>query len=68
MNTIDEMLHLDLLSPAEHAEITTWLRTAKTPEAILSMPPELWRALESASVAMNIDADLLRPPLLSADV
>ncbi len=68
MNTIDEMLHLDLLSPAQHAEITTWLQTAKTPEAILAMPPELWRALESASVAMNIDADLMRPPMLSADV
>ena len=68
VNTIDEMLHLDLLSPAQHAEITTWLQTAKTPEAILAMPPELWRALESASVAMNIDADLMRPPLLSADV
>ena len=67
VKTIDEMLSLDLLSAQQHLEITSWIRAGKTPEAIMAMPPHLWRALESASVAMNIDADLTRPPLLGAD-
>ncbi len=67
MNTIDEMLSLDLLSQQQHREITAWLRASKTPEAVMAMPPHLWRAIESASLAMNIDADLIRPPLLDAD-
>jgi hypothetical protein len=67
VKTIDEMLSLDLLSAQEHREIAWWLQVSSTPEAIMAMPPELWRALESASVAMNIDADLVRPPLLGAD-
>ena len=33
----------------------------------MAMPPHLWRAIEVASVAMNIDADLTRPPCLGAD-
>jgi hypothetical protein len=64
---IDEMLSLDLLSPQQHREIACWLRASTTPEAILAMPPPLWRALEAASLVMNIDADLIRPPLLGAD-
>lgn len=61
------MLSLDLLSSQQHREIASWIRSAKTPEAIMAMPPHLWRAIESASVAMNIDADLSRPPWLGAD-
>jgi len=65
---IDEMLSLDLLSSLQHREIASWVRTARTPEAIMAMPPHLWRAIEAASVAMNIDADLTRPPWLRADL
>lgn len=68
MKIIDEMFSLDLLSTQQHREITSWVRIARTPEAILAMPPELWRAIESASLAMNIDADLTRPPGLDADL
>lgn len=68
MKLIDEMLSLDLLSTQQHREIAEWVRTARTPEAILAMPPHLWRALEAASLAMNIDADLTRPPWLGADL
>lgn len=67
MKIIDEMLNLDLLSTQQHSEIASWVRAGRTPEAILAMPPHLWRAIESASLAMNIDADLTRPPLLGAD-
>lgn len=68
MKLIDEMLSLELLSTQQHREIASWIRSAKTPEAIMAMPPHLWRAIESASVAMNIDADLSRPPWLGADL
>jgi hypothetical protein len=68
VNLIDEMLSLDLLSAQQHRDITAWVRTARTPEAIMAMPPHLWRALEAASLAMNIDADLTRPPWLGADL
>lgn len=64
MKTIDEMLSLDLLTPQQHGEIGAWIARERTPEAIMAMPAPLWRALELASVAMNIDADLMRPPLL----
>lgn len=67
MKIIDEMLSLDLLSAQQHREIALWMRGARTPEAILAMPPHLWRAIEAASVAMNLDADLSRPPWLRAD-
>ena len=67
MNLIDEMLSLDLLSTQQHREIGAWVRAARTPVAILAMPPHLWRALEAASLAMNIDADLTRPPWLGGD-
>lgn len=65
---IDEMLSLDLLSAQQHHEIAGWIRASRTPEAILAMPPHLWRAIESASLVMNIDADLTRPPLADGDV
>lgn len=68
MKLIDEMLSLDLLSAQQHRDIASWIRTARTPEAIMAMPQHLWQALESASVAMNIDADLTRPPCLGADL
>lgn len=67
VKTIDEMLSLDLLSTQQHHEIASWVRSARTPEAIMAMPAHLWRAIEVASVAMNIDADLTRPPWLGAD-
>ena len=62
MKTIDEMLHLDLLTPSEHGAIAAWIARAKSPDGILAMPDALWRALERARVAMNIDADLSRMP------
>lgn len=62
MKTIDEMLHLELLTPEEHGAIAAWLAREKSPDGILGMPQALWGALEKASVAMNIDADLTRPP------
>ena len=62
MKTIDEMLHLDLLTPDEHSAIAAWIARERSPDGILAMPQALWRALESASAAMNIDADLTRPP------
>ncbi|WP_374673149.1 hypothetical protein [Ideonella sp.] len=62
MRTIDEMLHLDLLTPTEHGAIEAWIARAKSPDAILAMPPPLWQALERASEAMNVDADLARLP------
>jgi hypothetical protein len=61
MHTLDEMLLLDLLTPDQHAQLRTWVRTARTPERILQMPAPLWRALELASVQMNFDADLAPP-------
>ena len=67
MKIIDEMLSLDLLSVQQHREIALWMRGARTPESILAMPPHLWRAIEAASVAMNLDADLTRPPWLGAE-
>ncbi len=59
MQTLDEMLKLKLLSTHQHAEISAWVSQARTPEAILEMPPALWRSLELASVLMEFDADLL---------
>ena len=66
MQTLDEMLSRSLLTPHQHAEIGAWIAHAKTPEAILQMPEALWRSLALASALMNVDADLLQPPLLSA--
>jgi hypothetical protein len=67
MKTIDEMLHLALLTPDEHQQISSWIAQADTPDEILKMPPPLWRAVERASAVMGIDEDLLRPPALDAD-
>lgn len=67
MQTLDEMLSRNLLTPAQHAEIGAWIARARTPEAIRQMPAPLWRTLELASVLMNVDADLTQPPLLSDD-
>lgn len=66
MKTIDEMLHLDLLSTEQHYAISAWIAHADSPEAILQMPAPLWQALERASEAMGIDADLQRPAALDA--
>ncbi len=67
VKTIDEMLSLGLLSLDQHREIGTWVAAARTPEAIMQMPSALWRALELASVLMNFDADLMRPPLCEGE-
>lgn len=53
MQTLDEMLSLNLLSPAQHAEIRDWAMRERTPEGILAMPPHLWRHLELACVLMG---------------
>ncbi len=66
VTTIDEMLHLDLLTHAQHSEISTWIARSDSPEEILQMPAQLWQAVERASQTMGIDEDLLRPPLLDA--
>ncbi len=63
MQTLDEMLALHLLTADQHAEISAWVAQAKTPEAIMQMRPALWRRLELASVLMNVDADLMQPPM-----
>jgi hypothetical protein len=66
MKTLDEMLSLNLLSTVQHAEIAAWIAQARTPERIMQMPAPLWRSLELASVLLDVDADLLQPPLLQA--
>ena len=62
MQTLDEMLSLNLLTPEQHFEIGAYIARARTPESILQMPPQLWRALALASVLMNVDADLTQAP------
>jgi hypothetical protein len=64
METLDDMQSRHFLTPDQHARIGAWVARGKTPEAILAMPADLWRALALASVLMNVDADLLQPPLL----
>ena len=66
VKTLDEMLSLNLLSAVQHAEISAWIAQVRTPEGIMRMPAPLWRSLEVASVLLNVDADLLQPPLLQA--
>ncbi len=68
MKTLDEMLSLRLISREQHAEIGSWIAEARTPQAIMRMPAPLWRALELASVLMDVDADLRQPPLFEADL
>jgi len=67
MQTLDEMLNLKLLTADQHAEIAAWVEQARTPDAIMRMPPALWRTLELASVLMGFDADLSQAPLLQFD-
>lgn len=67
MKTIDEMLHLALLTPDEHQQISHWIAQAESPDEILKMPLRLWKAVERASAVMGIDDDLMRPPALDAD-
>ena len=62
MKTIDEMLHLDLLTTEQHAFIREWIAQSRTPERILQMPTPMWQALEQASERMGIHQDLLREP------
>jgi hypothetical protein len=66
MKTLDEMLHLELLTPEQHQQIDAWIAQADTPEDILKMPGALWQAVERASEVMGINEDLLRPPALDA--
>jgi len=66
MKTIDEMLHLELLTTDQHHQISAWIAQADTPDEILKMPPALWQAVERASAVMGIDEDLLRPPAMDA--
>lgn len=66
MKTLDEMLSLRLLSHEQHQAIGDFIAQARTPEAILQMPEPLWRALSLASVLMNLDAELMQPPLMEA--
>ena len=66
MKTIDEMLNLNLLTPDQHNQIDAWIAHADSPEEILKMPAPLWKAVERASEAMGVNADLARPPSLDA--
>ena len=66
MQTLDEMLKRHFLNPDQHGQICAWIAAAKTPQAILQMPSELWRTLELASVLMDFEADMARPPPLGA--
>jgi hypothetical protein len=56
MQLLDEMLSLNLLTPEQHHEIGAWVSRSKTPDKIMQMPAHLWRALELASVLMDVDA------------
>jgi hypothetical protein len=67
MQTLDDMLSLNLLTANQHAEIRAWVAEADSPEAIMRMPQALWRTLELASVLMGFDADVSQPPLLQFD-
>ncbi len=68
MQTLDEMRDRHLLSAEQHRQIEAWIAAAKTPQAILEMPAELWRTLELASKLLGFDADMQRPPPLGADL
>ncbi|AWI54713.1 hypothetical protein DEH84_15755 [Aquabacterium olei] len=57
MMLLDEMLALNLLTPDQHTEIRCWVRGARTPERIMTMPAHLWRALEMASLLMDVDTE-----------
>ena len=61
MQTLDEMLSRHFLSVEQHEQISAWIAAARTPQAILEMPAELWRTLELASMLLGFDADMMRP-------
>ena len=65
VQTLDEMLDRKLLTADQHGQIRAWVAQARTPDAIRRMPAPLWRTLELASVLMDVDADLIQPPLLT---
>jgi hypothetical protein len=67
METLDEMQRRHMLTPEQHQQIGGWVASARTPEAIMAMPAHLWRALALASVLLNVDADLTRPPVLDGE-
>ena len=67
MQTLDDMLSRHLLTSEQHGRIGAWIAAARTPQAILDMPADLWRTLELASVLMGFDADMMLPAPLSAD-
>jgi hypothetical protein len=67
MQTLDDMLSRHLLTPEQHRQIGAWIAAARTPQAILDMPAELWRTLELASVLMGFDADMMLPAPLGAE-
>jgi hypothetical protein len=64
MKTIDEMLHLDLLTTEQHGHISAWIERSQSPEDILQMPTPLWQAIERASESMGVNQDLLQEPAL----
>jgi hypothetical protein len=66
MQTLNDMLDRNLLTADQHAQISAWISQARTPEAILQMPPALWRSLSLASVLMGFDADVSQAPSFSA--
>jgi hypothetical protein len=68
METLDEMHRRHLLTPKQHEQIRAWVVRSKTPQAIMAMPADLWRALALASVLMNVDADLTQPPALGSEL
>ena len=57
MQTLDDMLKLNLLTKDQHAEIRSWIAQAATPDAIMEMRPALWRSLELASVLMGFELE-----------
>lgn len=65
LQTLNDMLSRKPLTTTQHREIAEWIAAAKAPEAIMVMPPALWRALPLAILLTNVDADLTQPPLLS---
>ncbi|MET0333005.1 MAG: hypothetical protein ABW190_01935 [Rhizobacter sp.] len=55
MQTLDDMLALNLLTPDQHAEIRAWVAKSSSPEDIMQMPAAWWRRLELASVLMDFE-------------
>lgn len=66
MQTLDDMLSRHFLSPEQHGQIAAWIAAARTPQAILDMPADLWRALELASVLIGFSGDMALPPPFGA--